>query len=416
MSFSGSVVFLIILICTFWGKNLLCPKWIYTMLKINLFFYCLPLPLLKSNYNNIFYKLFGISLTAKQWDSPMRNVIEIDYAGNIYYNWKLYLFVIWSIWLIGLLSAYRRHSNQYKDFNAKDHNIIEDENYLQIFDRVKQEVGIRKKITLICANDCMTICTLGIKHKYIKIPKEGIQNDDLYYIFKHELIHIKKADVLFRYIAVFILLIHWFNPFIYLYFYMLSIYCEQSCDAYLVDNLEKSERKKYGQLIINMSLYEPNNKQALQTYFSSSKNNVERRLKNIMKNNTITKLTKLCSLFISGIVLFCGSLTVFAYEQPTVIKWEFESDSVGFEDEQGKQVERTFINSEDLQFSDQEAGVTIEFIDENGNSYQLTEADMNQNQDRIACSHSFESGYHKKHTRNSDMSCKTEVYYADRCK
>ncbi len=33
----------------------------------------------------------------------------------------------------------------------------------------------------------------------------------------------------------------------------MSVYCEQSCDAILVQDLDKAARKRYGELIINMA-------------------------------------------------------------------------------------------------------------------------------------------------------------------
>lgn len=413
MSFCGSMVFLFILISMFCGKKILSSTWIYAMLKINLFFYCMPLPLVKDRYNYVLFKLLGIPLGSGSI-YPMKKIIQIEKMGNISFDWKLYIFIVWIIWVIGLFSTFMKHSKQYNDSKIEKKTVIKDRNYLEICERIKQELKIRKKVTLICVDDSTKVCTTGIIKKYIIIPKDGIVNEDLYYILKHELIHIKRLDVMYRYIAIFVLLIHWFNPLIYFYFYILSVYCEQSCDAVLVHNLEKAERKKYGELIINMALYEKKGKQQYQTYFSNSKKNIERRLKNILKMEKPKTTAKICSLLVSGVILFAGSLTVYAYEQPKVVTWQTESHLEHLEEVERGQVEQGFINSADIQFNNSETIIVREFISEDGISYKLEESG-NTSKTQILCSHSFVSGYYKHHVKYSDNSCRTDYYNADRC-
>lgn len=411
MSFSGSMVFLFILICIFCGKKILSSGWIYMMLKINLLFYCMPLPLLKSRYAYALSKLSDFSFIRSVSHYPMKKIIQIEKMGNISFEYKLYFLILWILWMIGSFFAFKKYSKQYHDSKFEKKNVIKDRNYLEIFEGVKRELKIRKKVTLICADDSMKIYTAGITEKYIIIPKDGIVNEDLYYIFKHELIHIKRADVIYRYIAMTALLIHWFNPLIYFYFYLFSIYCEQSCDAILVHNMEKAERRKYGELIINRALHEKKGKEQYQTYFSSSKKNLERRLQNMFKIKKAKTVVTICSFFISGVILFAGSLTVYAYEQPEVVIWK--TDIPLGELEKG-QVKQGFIDGVDIQFNNSETVIMREFIGEDGISYKVEEI---ENADKAikSCSHSYVSGYYKQHIKYSDNSCKTDYYNADRC-
>lgn len=409
MSFSGSIVFLTILICIFIGKKFLSSTWIYSMLKINLIFYCVPLSLFKYLYSDILLKIFGVQFIGNTLYEPIRNVIEISNTGSIYVDFKLYIYVIWIIWLIGLLFAFKKHLNQYHHYKSIQKNIIENSNYIEIFESVKREMGVKKKVSLINTNEEMTICTMGIIKKFIIIPTKGITSKNLYYIFKHELIHIKRKDIIYRYIMIFALLINWFNPIIYLYFYITSIYCEQSCDTILIRNIDKAERKRYSQLIIDMALSKT--KYQDQTFFSKSKKVIEGRLKNMLKIEKTKKSIRICSFFLGVIILFSGSLTVFAYEEPTVISGQTEFPREGFH---STNVEREFIQATEVRFSNEGAMVTKEFIRQDGSSYDLTELE-NMNHERITCSHSFVSGYYKEHQRYSDSSCKTDCYTANQC-
>ena len=51
MTFSGSVVFLAILLCAVLGKRVCSPAWVYNMLKLDLIFFCLPLPIYNSKFH-----------------------------------------------------------------------------------------------------------------------------------------------------------------------------------------------------------------------------------------------------------------------------------------------------------------------------------------------------------------------------
>lgn len=382
------------------------------MLKINLFFYCMPLPLFKSRYNYALSKLLNIPLMESGLIYPMKNVIQIEQMGNISFDYKLYILVVWIIWVVGLLLSFIIHTKQYNESQIKKKSVIKDRDYLEIFEKVKRELNIRKEVTLIFADDSlMKICTTGIFKKYIILPEDGISSEDLYYIFKHELIHIKRADIIYRSIAIFALLIHWFNPLIYFYFYMLSVYCEQSCDSILVQNMGKTERKKYGELIINMALHERKGKQRYQTYFSGSKKIFEKRLKNLLKIEKPKITAKLCSFLVSGGILFAGSLTVYAYEPPRVVTWQTEPRLDVLEK---GQVEQCFINGADIQYNYSETVIVRAFIGEDGVSYNLDELG-NTSKTKMYCLHSYVSGYYTHHVRYSDNACKTDYYNADRC-
>ncbi len=124
MSFSGSMVFLFILFCMFCGKKALSSTWIYAMLKINLFFYCIPLPLFKTRYNYVLSKLFDIPLIGNDSIYPMKNIIQIEKMGNISFDWKLYVFIVWIIWIIGLFASFMKHSKQYNDSKIEKKTVI----------------------------------------------------------------------------------------------------------------------------------------------------------------------------------------------------------------------------------------------------------------------------------------------------
>lgn len=411
MTFSGSVVFLAILLCAVLGKRVCSPAWVYNMLKLDLIFFCLPLPVYNSGYKYLVSNILGIP---RRWDMPdiaTMNFIAIEEGGGFHINFQPYIIVIWAVWACGLLPGVIRNQYKYREVEAlKGNQPVSRSDYLAVFDRVKEEVGIKKSITLLCAEDVETICTLGAFQKYVIIPEEGLTEEEIYYSFKHELIHAKRADVAWKYVSLFAVLMHWFNPLAYLYLYIMSVYCERSCDAILVQNLDKAARKRYGKLIIDMTQEDWDGKRKYQTSLSGSKKMIERRLINMLESGKRNKIERLASLLLGAVIMFGGSLTVCAYENPQVIK---DADAAMFEALQDEQVTWNFSVGE-IQYSAEEVLDHVRFLGNDGICYDLQEM-QNTDMERAGCAHTYVSGYITSHHKNADGSCKTDYYYADRC-
>lgn len=408
MSISGSVVFLAVFLCAVLGKRILPPAWAYNMMKIALVFFCIPLPKYNSGYK---YGLSRILGTQRQWD--MKNVaavnfIGIEESGRLHINFQIYILVMWAVWACGLLFVGVRNMYTFQKLKAlKESPQISQTNYLAIFDKVKQEVGVKKNIPLLCADAFDTICTMGVFRKYVIIPEEGLTEDEIYFSLKHELIHVKRSDVAWKYISLFAVLLHWFNPLVYLYFSVMSIYSEHSCDAILVQDLDTEKRKRYGEIIIDMSREGRWTESKHQASFSTGKIMVEWRLKSMLRSRKSKKIERVVSLLLGAVILFGGSLTVCAYENPRVIR---DADAAVFE-----QVQDTWgFGTEEIQFSEEEVLDFTEFVGEDGRVYNLSEL-RNDNVERAGCIHSFVSGYFTVHHKNSDGSCKTDYYKAEMC-
>ncbi len=410
MSLSGSVVFLAILLCAVLGKKVVSPAWVYNMLKLNLLFFCLPLPKYNSEYK---YRLFHVLGIPGQWnmtDISIENVIGIEENGRRHINFQTYIIVIWIVWVCGLLLVFMKNMQMYQKVKALAENPqMNQSNYLAIFDRVKKELGIKKSIALLCANSADTVCTIGVFRKYVIIPEGGMTEEEIYYSLKHELIHAKRADVAWRYIGLFAVLIHWFNPLAYLYFYVMSAYCEQSCDAILVQNMDKEGRKKYGKLIIDMSQDGAVGKRQYQTYLGGSKKMIKWRLISMLESGKRKRVERVISLLLGVAILFGGSLTVCAYENPRVVSGDADFIKA-YLDEQNTKM---FVAKE-LRYSENKVLDFVEFVGEDGIYYDLS-VEQNSNTERAGCIHNFVSGYTKVHQKNTDGSCKTDYYHAERC-
>lgn len=302
MSVSGSMIFLAVLLCAVLGKRVFSPAWIYNMLRLDLIFFCLPLPKYNSGYKSGLLRILGIS---RQWDMvdiAAENIIGIDGSGMPHISLQTYIIVIWVVWVCGLLLAVIVNLRRYRRIKVvKENRRVSRSDYMAIFDKVKEEVGIKKRVTLLCADETDMICTMGVFRKYVIIPESGLTEEEIYYSLKHELIHAKRSDVAWRYLGLLVVLLHWFNPLAYLYFYAMSVCCEQSCDAIVVQNLDKAARKRYGNLIINMAQVDGLGRWKYRTNLSGSKKMIERRLINMLRSGKPNKMERVASLLLGAL-------------------------------------------------------------------------------------------------------------------
>lgn len=73
------------------------------------------------------------------------------------------------------------------------------------------------------------------------------------YIILHEQIHIRRKDHLIKLLAFLILAVHWFNPFVWLAFYLSEKDMEMSCDEAVIQKLGDGIRAEYSSSLLRLA-------------------------------------------------------------------------------------------------------------------------------------------------------------------
>lgn len=95
----------------------------------------------------------------------------------------------------------------------------------------------------------------GVFRPVILFPRaaaEGCSENELRYIFLHELTHIRRYDGAFRLLTLFLKAVNWFNPILWYALHKMSEDCEISCDACVLARLSGKERRSYGDAVVGM--------------------------------------------------------------------------------------------------------------------------------------------------------------------
>ncbi len=107
-----------------------------------------------------------------------------------------------------------------------------------------------------------------------------IQEKERQYILAHEYIHIKRFDNVIKLVAYFVVILHWFNPLVWLAFTLMTKDMEMSCDEAVVKQLGNSIKKEYSMsLLVSAS---SDSKRLRNPVILFGQGDVKRRIKNVL--------------------------------------------------------------------------------------------------------------------------------------
>ena len=151
-----------------------------------------------------------------------------------------------------------------------------------------------------------TICSplmIGIIRPTLLLPEREITPEQLQNVLAHEVTHLRRNDILYKWFVSVVKCIHWFNPAIYFVSRQINIDCEISCDLAVVKKMNAEQEKGYMETIL--SLLACNNSKAipLTTGMTGNKKTLKRRFIMIKRRKNIGKATQILSTILAVIIL-----------------------------------------------------------------------------------------------------------------
>lgn len=215
------------------------------------------------------------------------------------------------IWLLGSICIFGMHMYgffHYKIEVMKEGVLIKDAQINRQVQEISQELGLCKKITLIYFEKAGSPMAVGFLHPLLVLPDQTYGSRELYYILKHELVHLKRRDAYFKLLLVIVNALHWFNPIVRIMCRNAVIDLELSCDEAVVENTDLSGRKEYTQTLLSTIHKQCLKKSSLSIQFYGGKQIMKKRFENILIK---TKKKSGISVFICFAVFttLLGSLT-----------------------------------------------------------------------------------------------------------
>ena len=139
------------------------------------------------------------------------------------------------VWLLGMIGFMGYHAFS----------------YLRMRNRIRRpDSGVRQVEPGICEIDGGHLSfVMGLIHPVIYLSS-GLDPESRNVVLCHERVHLQRRDYLFKPAALLICCVHWFNPLVWLAFYLMNMDCEMSCDEKVVKLLGEESKKIYSYTLL----------------------------------------------------------------------------------------------------------------------------------------------------------------------
>ncbi|CZS06496.1 Regulatory protein BlaR1 [Clostridioides difficile] len=240
----------------------------------------------------------------------MNNNIIKSYKHSIdsyiSYGYSINLDIFMYIWILGIiLISFYYLKNNFKFYSYVE-NLQEevlDVNIINILDEQAKKLNINRRFKVFRVKGIYSPAIIGLRDYKIIIPEKEYSNRELNFIFRHELVHYKRKDNLFKVMVSFVCTIYWFNPICHLLKKQFNELCELSCDEIVIDEYTSSEIEEYAYLILDTIKYKKTLRYS--TYvsqFRNEKNIILKKRLNHMFNKDKKKIN-LCFKFLLAFII-----------------------------------------------------------------------------------------------------------------
>ena len=112
--------------------------------------------------------------------------------------------------------------------------------------------AVEEKDGIYSSDYIKTAFVLGILFSRVYIPSD-MEESKKEFVILHEQIHIRRRDSLFRLLAYVALTVHWFNPLVWVAFYLSGVDMEVSCDETVMGKAKEDIRKEYAAALLEIA-------------------------------------------------------------------------------------------------------------------------------------------------------------------
>jgi len=265
------------------------PQWSNAVVSVDLFQTQSISPIAFQMLETQIYTLptdFAMSFTMvpEVYVLPANNAAVTATTTNITRAWAWWQ-LGFAVWLAGvLLFVFYQCVKHYRyvKMERRWRNPVTNEKQLILLHSLKSNMKIKRHIPVYTCSFVGSPVLLGLLSPRILLPATDYSQDELYFIFKHELVHYKRKDIVFKYLVLVSMALHWFNPVVYVMAKAVNRLCETSCDAEVLKNADTNMRQLYGEIIINIAQYKSNFTPVLSTSLYGGKHNMTKRILSVM--------------------------------------------------------------------------------------------------------------------------------------
>ncbi|HZV33713.1 MAG TPA: M56 family metallopeptidase [Verrucomicrobiae bacterium] len=163
-----------------------------------------------------------------------------------------------ALWLLGclllVLLARWRYSKWVRWIDEGE--IISDPKLLAILDGARKDMRVRWSVKIVAIPQVGSPAVFGIWNIRLLLPENimrDLSDEDLRLIFRHEMAHVRRYDVLLNTVLMAVQFLHWFNPVVWFALHRIRADRETICDEMVMRHTEAEERVRYGRLLLKLA-------------------------------------------------------------------------------------------------------------------------------------------------------------------
>ncbi len=175
---------------------------------------------------------------------------------------------------------------------------------------LKSQLKIRRNVSLIRYPKAASPMIIGFIKPVMVLPCDEYSEEDIRFIVRHELIHLKRGDVYVKLLCVFANALHWFNPLIWIMRREMTVDMELSCDEGVIKGADINIKKAYTETLMSSLRRQSSKRSSLTTQFYGGKGTMKKRFTNILgkggkKNGIAVLIIAVVLATLLGVLVGC---------------------------------------------------------------------------------------------------------------
>lgn len=184
-----------------------------------------------------------------------------------------------TVWVLGFVLNLGRYGRSYRRFAR----LVRRESHAPgpVALEVLKELDPGGKTALAVCPAIPCPMALGLLRPTVVLPEGMEDRGRLEDILRHELTHLRRRDLLYKWFSAAVTSLHWFNPLMPVFRREMARRCELSCDEAAAGDLSPAERRRYGETLLSLAADPP--KGLVVTTLCEEKEHLKERLVDLVK-------------------------------------------------------------------------------------------------------------------------------------
>jgi beta-lactamase regulating signal transducer with metallopeptidase domain len=145
-----------------------------------------------------------------------------------------------ALWLVGLGVVIVQWLHKHQKIQQFVHHasVVVEETWREELDTLARCIGLSQHVRLLVSDRVVIPMAWGVVHPAIVLPMTACDwsAEQFRHVLLHELVHLKRRDVVFNLMQMVCCALYWYNPLVWHFSSRVSMYREQSCDDRVLEH------------------------------------------------------------------------------------------------------------------------------------------------------------------------------------